>query len=62
MPILGSLIVALPGWLVIDQRSLRRDVRNDIAELRERIARPEGRMEALRYVIVQLFSRREARS
>lgn len=62
MPILGSLIVALLGWLVIEQRSLRWDVQDDIADLRERMARLEGRMDALQGAIVQLFSGREATS
>lgn len=38
MPILGTVIVALLGWLVAEQRSLR----SDVSDLRERMARLEG--------------------
>lgn len=37
-PILGTAIVALLGWLVAEQRSLR----SDVSDLRERMARLEG--------------------
>ena len=37
-PILGTVIVALLGWLVAEQRSLR----SDVSDLRERMARLEG--------------------
>ena len=41
MPLLGTVIVALLGWIVAEQRALRSevgDVRSDVADLRERMA------------------------
>ncbi len=49
MPILGTLIVALLGWLVAEQRLMR----SDIGDLRERMARIEGRVDTL----VDMFTR-----
>ena len=43
MPILGTVIVALLGWLVAEQRSLR----SDVSDLRERMARLEDLFEGL---------------
>ena len=48
MPILGTLIVALLGWLIADMRSLSADV----GDLRERMARLEGRVDTLVDVFV----------
>lgn len=48
VPIFGAVIVALLGWLVAEQRSLR----SDVSDLRERMARLEGLFDG--------FTRREA--
>ena len=40
-----SLMVALVGWVLVEQRALRRDVHRDSADLRERMARLEGLFE-----------------
>ena len=59
MPVLGTLIVAMLGWIVLDLRSFKTqvhrdfsEVRGDIADLRERMARLEGLFEG--------FTKREA--
>ena len=50
--IVAALILAMLGWLIVDQRSLRgyvrteiTAIRSDIADLRERMARLEGQMD-----------------
>ena len=48
MPVLGTVIVALLGWLIAEQRTMR----SDISDLRERMARLEGLFEG--------FTKREA--
>ena len=55
MPLLGTVIVALLGWIVAEQRALRSevgDIRSDVANLREHMARLEGLFEG--------FTKREA--
>ena len=54
MPILGTLIIAMLGWLITEQRTMR----SDIGDLHERMARLEGRMDTLESVIVQVFTKR----
>ena len=44
-PFFMSLMVALVGWVLVEQRALRRDVHRDSADLRERMARLEGLFE-----------------
>lgn len=41
MPVLGTIIVAILGWIVAEQRSLR----HDVSDLRECMARLEGLFE-----------------
>lgn len=41
LPVFGAVIVALLGWIVAEQRSLR----SDVSDLRERMARLEGLFE-----------------
>lgn len=50
MPVLGTIIVALLGWIVAEQRQMR----SDIGDLRERMARLEGLFDG--------FTKGEARS
>ena len=40
------------GWVISEQRALRRDVHRDFADLRERMARIEG--------LFERFTKREA--
>lgn len=57
--IVATAILAMLAWLVADQRGLRGEVRqihSDIADLRERMARLEGRVDTL----VEIFTEREA--
>lgn len=50
--LLAGGLFAMLGWVISEQRVLRRDVRRDIADLRERMARLEGLFEG--------FTKREA--
>lgn len=59
----AAVMIAMLGWIIADQRSLRsyvqtemREVRSDIADLRERMARLEGRVDTL----VDVFRDRES--
>lgn len=60
--IVATVMIAMLGWLIADQRGLRSYVRSelssmrsDIADLRERMARLEGRVDTL----VDVFTNRE---
>ena len=56
--IVATVMLAMLGWLIADQRGLRSEVvevREDIADLRERMARLEGRVDTL----VDVFTQRE---
>lgn len=53
--IVAAVVIAMLGWIIADQRALRSEVtevRNDIADLRERMAKLEGLFEG--------FTKREA--
>ena len=53
--IVAAVVIAMLGWIITDQRALRSEVtevRNDIADLRERMAKLEGLFEG--------FTKREA--
>lgn len=50
--VFGTANIALLGWLVAEQRIMRRDMHRDIGDLRERMARLEGLFEG--------FTKREA--
>ena len=60
--IVATVVIAMLGWIIMDQRSLRGeviDIRSDIGDLRERMARLEGRLDSLENVIVQVFTKKE---
>ena len=50
--LLAGGLFAMLGWVISEQRALRRDVHRDIADLRECMARLEGLFEG--------FTKREA--
>ncbi|MCY4588318.1 MAG: hypothetical protein OXB98_19995 [Bryobacterales bacterium] len=53
--VIGSA-VALGGLILNSQRGIT-ELRRDVGDLRERMARMEGRLDSLENVIVQVFSR-----
>lgn len=60
--LVATAMLVLLGWIVLEQRSFRSfvhtelaGVRSDIGDLRERMARLEGRVDTL----VEIFTERE---
>lgn len=58
--VVATVMLAMLGWLIADQRTLRSyvrpeisAVRGDMADLRERMVRLEGRVDTLVDVIVR---------
>ena len=45
--ILATILIAMMGWIVVDLRDLRSYVRSEITDLRERMARLEGRVDTM---------------
>ena len=61
---LGILTATLGGFILHGQAAMQRDVdtlQSDVGDLRERMARLEGRMDTLQSVIVQVFTKGDDR-